>query len=73
MTSLTLSVSKELKAMMDKHQDINWSEVARQSIIQKLTLLAKMDRMLKNSKLTEQDAIDIGRKINKSMAKKLGF
>ncbi len=71
MTSLTLSVSKELKAMMDKHQDINWSEVARQSIIQKLTLLAKMDRLLKNSKLTEKDAIDIGRKVNRGIARRL--
>lgn len=71
MTSLTLSVSKELKKMMDEHPDINWSEVARQAIIQKLTLLAKMDRLLKNSKLTARDAIEIGRKVNKGIAKRL--
>lgn len=67
MTSLTLSVSKELKKMMDKHPEINWSEVARQSIIQKLTILAKMDRLLKGSKLTEKDTIEIGRKVNKGI------
>ncbi|MDE1834489.1 MAG: hypothetical protein KGH64_04080 [Candidatus Micrarchaeota archaeon] len=73
MTSLTLSVSKELKKMMDEHPEINWSEVARQSIIQKLTLLAKMDRLLKNSKLTEQDAIQIGRKVDKGIAKRMNL
>ena len=71
MTSLTLSVTKELKKLMDEHPDINWSEVARQAIIQKLTLLEKMDRLLKNSILTEKDAIEIGRKINKGIAKRM--
>jgi len=69
MTSLTLSVSKELKKMMDEHPEINWSEVARQSIMLKLTLLAKMDRLLKNSKLTEKDTIELGRKVNSGIAK----
>ncbi len=68
MTSLTLSVSKELKKLMDEHPEINWSEVARQSIIQKLTLLEKMDKLLAKSSLTERDAIAIGRKANKEIA-----
>ena len=37
MPNMTLSVSKELKDMMDKHPEINWSEVARQSFREKLT------------------------------------
>lgn len=71
MTSLTLSVTKELKKMMDEYPEINWSEVARQSIIQKLALLVKMDRLLKKSKLTEKDTIEIGRKVNKGIAKRI--
>jgi hypothetical protein len=73
MTSLTLSVSKEMKKLMDEHPEINWSEVARQSIMQKLLLLEKMDKLLKNSKLTEKDTIEIGRKVNAGIAKKLGL
>lgn len=73
MTSLTLSVSKEMKKLMDEHPEINWSEVARQSIMQKLLLFQKMDRLLKNSKLTEKDTIEIGRKVNAGIAKKLGL
>jgi hypothetical protein len=71
MTSLTLSVSEELRVKMAKFPEINWSEVARQSIIQKLCLLEKMDKLLKNSKLTEKDAILLGRKVNRGIAKRL--
>ncbi len=71
MTSLTLSIPKELKKLMDEHPEINWSAVARQSIIQKLTLLEKMDRLLSKSKLTEKDAIAIGAKVNRGIAKRL--
>jgi hypothetical protein len=71
MTSLTLAISKELKAKMEKHKEINWSEIARQAIKQKLELLAKMDELLKNSELTEGEAIKLGRKVNKKIAEKM--
>lgn len=71
MTSLTLSIPKELRRLMDKHPEINWSEVARQSIIQKLNLLEKMDRLLSKSKLTEKDAVGIGARVNKGIAKRM--
>ena len=58
---------------MEKLPKTNGSEVARQSIMQKLSLLEKMDRLLKNSKLTERDAIEIGRKVNRGIAKRMGF
>ncbi len=73
MVSITLAVSKELKEEMDKHPEFNWSEVARQAIKERLEstlLLEKMDDMLKNSKLTEKDAIMLGRKINKGLMKR---
>jgi hypothetical protein len=73
MTSLTLSVTKELRKKMEKFPEINWSEVARQSIIQKLSLLEKMNSLLKNSELTEKDAIELGRKVNRSIARGSGL
>jgi hypothetical protein len=71
MTSLTLSVTKELRKKMEKFPEINWSEVARQSIIQKLSLLEKMDKLLKNSKLTEKDTLELGRKVNRGIARRM--
>ena len=50
---------------------INWSEIARQAIMQKLALLAKMDELLKKSKLTESETIKLGRKVNKKIAERL--
>ena len=71
MPSLTLSVTEELRAEMAKFPEINWSEVARQSIMQKVSLLERMNSLLKHSKLTEKDTIALGRKANKAIAAKL--
>ncbi len=71
MTSLTLAIPAVLKKKMDEHPDINWSEVARQSIANKIVLLEKMNRLLSHSKLTESDAIELGAKVSRGMAKRL--
>ena len=70
MPTLTLSIPVELKQEMDGHPELNWSEIARRSIKEKLELLKRMDKLLEKSTLTEEDAIRIGRKINKAAAKK---
>ncbi len=69
MVSLTLSVSEELKREMERFPEMNWSEVARQAIKKRVELLRRMDKMLAKSELTEEDALELGRKVNKSLAK----
>ncbi|MEK6899644.1 MAG: hypothetical protein AABX05_00830 [Nanoarchaeota archaeon] len=71
MVSITLAVPAELKIEMDQHPELNWSEVARQAIKEKLALLAKMDKLLSKSRLTEKDALELGRKVNKAAAKRV--
>ncbi len=71
MSSLTLSIPEELKEKMELHKEINWSEIARQAIIQRLELLSKMDKLLKNSGLTEKGAISLGRKVNKRIKERI--
>lgn len=70
MVSITLSVPEELKTEMDGHPEMNWSEIARQAIKEKITILKKMDLLLSKSKLTEKDALEIGKKVNKAVAKR---
>jgi len=70
MTNLTLSIPDDLKAKMGRFPEINWSEVARQAIIEKTRLLEQMQHLLSHSKLTEQDALKIGREIKRRMWKK---
>lgn len=70
MVSITLAVTPELKKEMDKHPELNWSEIARQSIKSRIDLLNKMDSLLANSKLTEEDALRLGEKVNRAVSKK---
>jgi len=69
MVSVTLAVPKEMKVEMDRHPELNWSEIARQAIRQKIDLLKKMDILLAKSRLTEKDALELGKKVNKAVAK----
>ena len=73
MTNMTLAIPEELMAIMKKHKDIKWSEVARGALAEKANELELMDKILANSKLTEKDAIEIGRKINEAVAKRHGL
>ncbi|MFZ5801281.1 MAG: hypothetical protein ACOY3D_07925 [Candidatus Omnitrophota bacterium] len=65
MASLTLSIPTEIKHKMDEFMYINCSEIARRSILSKLQLLKKMDKLLSKSTLTEADTIKYGRMIKK--------
>mgnify|MGYP001207349814 CR=1 FL=1 len=70
MPTITLSVPEELKLEMDKSKFINWSAVAREAIKTKVVQLKLLNSIATKSNLTEKDAIDIGRKIKKSMHEK---
>ncbi len=70
MTNLTLSIPDDLKAKMSHFPEINWSEVARQAIMEKTRVLGQMQQLLSRSTLTEQDALTIGRAIKRRMWKK---
>jgi len=72
MVSITLSVPEELKSEMDSHPEMNWSEIARQAIRNKIALLKKMDALVANSEFTDRDALDLGRKVNRSLNKRKG-
>lgn len=73
MTNVTLAVPEELHNLMAKHKDIKWCEVARQAMWEKAKKLDLMDELLTKSELTEKDAVEIGNKIKKSIAKRHGL
>jgi len=43
MAIVTLSISKELKGIMDKHPRIKWSEIFRQMILFKVEQLKRLE------------------------------
>jgi hypothetical protein len=73
MTNMTLAIPEELMRVMKKHKTIKWSEVARDAIRERAEKLELMDKLLAKSKLTEKDALEIGRKIKHGMAKRHGL
>ena len=70
MPTITLAVPEELKREMDKSKEINWSEVAREAIRERISHLKLFRAMTAKSKLTEADARRIGEKIKRSLWKK---
>tara|TARA_Y100000031_G_C8005800_1_gene285753 strand:+ start:419 stop:637 length:219 start_codon:yes stop_codon:yes gene_type:complete len=70
MPTITLSVPEDLKKEMDISRDINWSEVAREAIRIKISQLKILKSITSKSKLTEKDALELGRKINQSLHKR---
>ena len=70
MTNMTLAVPEDLHRIMDRHKDIKWTEVARQAMREKARKLERMDKLLAKSKLTEQDAEEIGHKIKHGITKR---
>ena len=70
MTTMTLAVPSELKHKMETFPEMNWSEVARQAFMQRIKDLEFLKKFKSDSTLTEEDALRLGRKLNKNLAKR---
>ncbi len=71
MTTLTLAVPDEMKKKMDSFPEMNWSEVARQAFMQKIEDMDFLRKFKEKSKLTEADALRLGKEVSKSVSDKL--
>jgi hypothetical protein len=71
MPSITVNVDDDLKERMENHPEINWSEVTRQAIQEKVETLELMDELTSQSELTETDVQEIADKINESGRKRV--
>ncbi|MFH1721314.1 MAG: hypothetical protein ABH950_01775 [Candidatus Altiarchaeota archaeon] len=67
---MTLSVPVDLKKKMEKFPEMNWSEVARQAFDRKIQDLEFLRKFSAKSELSQEDAILLGREVNKSLAKR---
>ncbi|MBU0591539.1 hypothetical protein KKF81_02905 [Candidatus Micrarchaeota archaeon] len=67
MVNMTLSIPEDLYKEMMAHSELKWSDVARQAFEKKVKELHWMDEVLKNSKITEEDAEQIGHKVKANM------
>ena len=70
MTNITLSVPEDLKKKMDEHAIINWSEVARQAFIEKISDMDFLQEFKDKSDLAQKDALRMGGRVSESLAEK---
>lgn len=66
MPTITVNVDDDLKRRMERHPEINWSEVTRQAIHEKIETLEVMDELASASDLTETDVREIADKIDRA-------
>ena len=71
MPTLTLAIPKELKSEMESLPELNWSEIARKAISEKVAEYKMFKSIVAKSKLTEKGALQLAREVNSSMYKKL--
>ena len=74
MAEIKFKSSEDLKNEVAKHSEIAWSEVFEKAVRQEIgerakkhILLSSLNKLLENSKLTDEDCIRLGRKVNKGM------
>lgn len=74
MPNITLSIPDKLKKQIDELPELNLSESMRQFLAEKVRgalLLKKLDKMLENSELTEEDCLRFGDEIKQKAWEKL--
>jgi len=71
MANMTLAIPDELKKQMDELKVVNWSEVARTAIKEKIIEWQLFQSIAKKSKLTQKDADELARKINRGASERL--
>lgn len=71
MPTVTVNVDDTLKAEMENHPEINWSEVARTAFTEKIDDLEMMERLSSESELTEEDVDELAELIDSNVAERL--
>lgn len=68
MPNMTIRLPDDLKDAIDEHPEINWSEVARQSMREYVHKLEIADQIAADSDLTEADALELGASLKRDIA-----
>ena len=70
MTTLSVAVPEDVKEIMDKFKTVDWNRVARLAISEKAKQLSFLKYFASESELTEQDTLELGKKVNKEVSKR---
>lgn len=70
MPNITLSLPSELHKFVKKHNEINWSEIARRAISTQAKKIQLMEKLVENSNFTEEDIEELDKKIKADLLKR---
>lgn len=68
MPNMTIRIPDDLKTAIDAHPEINWSEVARQSMWEYIHKLEVADEIAAESSLTEEGATELSQELKHDIA-----
>jgi len=71
MPTVSITVDDDLKAKMEDHSEINWSEVARSAFEEKIDDLETLKRLSSDSELTDEDVDELAELIDSTVAERL--
>ena len=69
MAELRIRIPEDLKMKMEKF-GVDWSPIIRRMIEDEIRNLAKIEEIISKSRMTEEDALELGKKINKLVAER---
>ena len=75
MVSVTFSVPNKLKSEMKEFTWVNWSELAKQEVLvqdKRAELFEELEKLTKDSKLTDEDCLRFAKLVKKRFAKNSG-
>ncbi len=67
MAKLILSIPEDLHLRMKHHSEIQWDEILRKAIAERVETLELLDKLTSRSKLTSVDIEEIAHKINQEV------
>ncbi len=70
MPNITLSLPSDLHKFVKKHNEINWSEIARRAISTQAKKIQLMEKLVENSDFTEKDIEELDKKIKAGLLKR---
>jgi len=68
MTEMTVKITEDLKEEIDKHKEIDWGSVARQSMWKFVRKLEVVEEIASKSKLTKKDVDGLSKKLKHDIA-----
>jgi len=70
MVNMTLSIPEDLHKVIKKRKEIKWSEIARSAMSIYAERLELAERLTSKSKLTEEEAFELGELIKRKVWKR---